>query len=82
MGDSLAEQIRTALDPESRKTMLGNMVQRAVQVEDHERAMKACEWIAKLGWPEEAKGWSVQIQSDGTGGPRKVVIELKDGRER
>ena len=65
-GDSLADLIRT----EGKKSGKREMVQRmwTLASKPHDRpdiAVKAAEWCAKHGWPEEAKGTTIDVSSTG-----------------
>lgn len=64
--DSLAEQIRTAGTPERREGMLSRMWEIAAGAHNDTHArVKACEWLAKHGWPDEARGQSTTVTSEG-----------------
>ena len=55
-GDSLAEQIRKALTKRRRKALLDRMCDLACEPHgDTHARIKAAEWLAKHGWPDEAK---------------------------
>lgn len=64
-GDSLAEQIRAAGTPERRKGLLDRMweIACAPHPDTHAR-IKAADWIARHGWPEEARGQTT-VTTDG-----------------
>lgn len=64
-GDSLAEQIRAEGDPARRKGMIGRMWDIAAEPHgDVNARVKAAEWLAKHGWPEEARGQTT-VETDG-----------------
>lgn len=64
--DSLAEQIRDAGTPELRQGMLSRMWAIAADVHDDVHArVKAAEWLAKHGWPEESRGQTTTVTSEG-----------------
>ncbi len=57
LGDSLAEQIRKALTKEHRTKLFGQMMAMACEPHGDPRArVAAAEWLAKHGWPDEARG--------------------------
>jgi hypothetical protein len=69
-GWSLAELIRTALTPEKRKLVAERAVQMAI-TEGPTDAIRAMEWLAKHGWPDEMKG-AVNIGVQG----KQTAIEV------
>jgi hypothetical protein len=64
-GEALCEQIRRAITPEDRAKMFAQL--RLLACEPHgdpHARIKAAEWIAKHGWPEEARGQTT-VTTDG-----------------
>lgn len=57
VGDSLAEQIRKSASKERRTKLFDRMWELAAEPHSDPHArVKAAEWLAKHGWPDEARG--------------------------
>lgn len=64
LGDSLAELIRQSGSRDRRKALLDRMWADATSAEDGHLRVKAAEWLAKHGWPEEARG-TTTVKTEG-----------------
>ncbi len=65
VNDSLAAQIRDALTPAHRKNLFIRMMAIACEPHDDPRSrVAAAEWLAKHGWPEEAKGNTTTVKAE------------------
>lgn len=65
LGDSLAEQIRESATGERREALMARMWV-MVTTEEPNVAIKAAEWLAKHGWPEEGRGVTT-VKTDSAG---------------
>lgn len=66
LGDSLAEQIRVSGTPERRGKLFDQMWALAAESHSDPNArVKAAEWLAKHGWPDETRGTTTVKSEDG-----------------
>lgn len=73
LGDSLAEQIRTSATKDRRAKLFDQMWLLAAEAHgDPHARIKAAEWLAKHGWPEEARGTTTVTTEGG-----KTIVEHK-----
>lgn len=64
--DSLAEQIRKSATKKRRRELFDKMWSLAIETHDDPRVrVMAAEWLAKHGWPQEAKGVTTVITDGG-----------------
>lgn len=64
-GDSLAEQIRKSASKERKKKLFDQMWMLASEPHSDPNARcKAAEWLAKHGWPEEARGNTTTVKAE------------------
>ena len=78
--ESPAEQIRAAGTPEIRRRMLEKLWALAADPhEDSQVRIKAAEWIAKHGWPDEDRGGMTVTNEGGTTTVVHPDIRTDDG---
>jgi len=73
--DSLSELIRESATPERRQQMMQRMW--ALAAESHSDAhvrVKACEWLAKHGWPDESSGRTTVTMTPGEDGTSQLTV--------
>lgn len=73
-GESLADLIRCGATPVEKAAMVKRMWALAKDKKAPHLAIKAAEWLAKHGWPEEARG-VVSVETDDTGKVTRVIHE-------